>query len=188
MFVSEDKVNQLKYSQSTMRFMDEYHSYEKKLILERSFKQDFQGSMNSLINYLQDYRISFSLFLGAVGFLLLTNHLNTIITVVVLYSFYHYVRKLIRKKERVKELELNKVRRSIFFNDVFLKNKDKVLEDLCKGNDDLGLFSYYKQKNIKNNLTERDMESIVSLLKVEVKKQQEIESKNLTNFVRKISD
>ena len=44
MFVSEDKVNQLKYSQSTMRFMDEYHSYEKKLILERSFKQDFQGS------------------------------------------------------------------------------------------------------------------------------------------------
>ena len=188
MFVSDNRNDKVSYSQATLNFIEDYDYYESKLITSSEYNHSIKGTLSAIVNYLENYRISFTLFLGASGFFMLTNHVNSVIGLIIVYSLYHYISKMLKRKEKLKELELNSVRRSIFFQENFLKNKNNLLSDLFKGEDDLGLFNYYKKKQQENKITESDMESIVCLLKAEINKQESLEKIELNNFIRKIND
>lgn len=185
MFVSYNQKKQVKFSQVTLDFIEDYKSYEKSLILNKESSGSLRGRFENVVTYLQQYNVSLALVLGVVGLFLINNHLSNGLVLMALYIVYHYVLKMFRKKERLKELELNKLRRSIFYKEYFLKNKDIVLSDLYLSEDDLGLFKHYQKKSLENSLNEADMENIVSLLKSELVKQRKDESEELQNFVRK---
>lgn len=186
MFISDNKKVSLVYSQSTLDFIEKYKKYETELILNKPEKKNLMGKIETIFSYLQQHYVSFSLFLGVIGFLLITNHLNNIIFIIMLYSAYHYIVNFFLRKERMRDVELNKIRRQIFFTENFLKNKKFIMEDLSKNEDSLGIISYYNNKDINQCLTESDMENIVDLLKIEIKNQKHIENLDLGNFVRKI--
>lgn len=185
MFVSYSQKKQVRFSQETLEFMDDYKKYEKSLILAKNDGIGLKGKFDGLMTYLQEYNLSLAVVLSISGLFFITNHLSNGVGLLAIYIVYHYVKKKLKKKERLKELELNKLKRNIFYRESFLKSKKKVLTDLYEAEDDLGIFSYYQKKDLEGKLSESDMENIVSLLKTELEKQRKSETSELQNFVRK---